>query len=67
MLPGRLYRVRDAAALLALQPSTIRKLIATRSITVVRPTSRAVRIPEWELARIQREGLCPRQEAEEGQ
>jgi excisionase family DNA binding protein len=60
MLPDRLYRIRDAADLLALRPSTIYRLIATNAIEVVRPTSRAVRISEQELVRIQRSGLRPR-------
>jgi excisionase family DNA binding protein len=59
---AKLYRVEDAASLLGLQPSTLRKMIFERRITVVRPTARAVRIPETELARIQREGLSPRRE-----
>ena len=60
MLPDRLYRIRDAANLLALRPSTIYRLIAIHAIEVVRPTSRAVRISEQELLRIQRSGLRPR-------
>jgi excisionase family DNA binding protein len=58
----KLYRVEEAADLLGLQPSTIRKLISLRRITVCRPTTRAVRISEAELARIQKEGTSPRRE-----
>ena len=58
----KLYRVDDAAEILGLQPSTIRKLISRRLIAVCRPTARAVRISEVELARIQREGTAPRRE-----
>lgn len=58
----RLYRIEEAAELLGLQPSTIRKLIFQRRITVCRPTRRAVRVPEQELSRIQRDGLSPRRE-----
>lgn len=58
----RLFRVEEAAQLLGLKASTIRKLVHQRRITVCRPTARAVRIPETELARIQREGLSPRRE-----
>jgi excisionase family DNA binding protein len=59
----RLYRVEDAAAILALKPSTIRKQITRRAITVVRPTGkRAVRIAASELARLQRDGECRRLE-----
>ena len=68
MLPDRLradrlYRIPDAADLLALRPSTVYRLIATNAIAVVRPTSRAVRIPGQEILRIQREGLRPQGEA----
>ena len=61
MPPIQLYRVNTAAAILALRPSTVRKLISRRSIAVVRPTPGAVRISESEIIRIQREGLSPRQ------
>ncbi|MEO8048504.1 MAG: hypothetical protein ABI684_14570 [Nitrospirota bacterium] len=60
MLPDRLYRIRDAADLLALRPSTLYHLIATNAIEVVRPSSRAVRISEQELIRIQQDGVRPR-------
>jgi excisionase family DNA binding protein len=56
----QLYRVEEAAALLALRPSTIRKLILERRITVCRPTRRAVRIPQSEIDRILRDGMTPR-------
>lgn len=56
----KLYRVEEAAELLGLKPSTVRKAIFRRQITVCRPLGRAVRIPESEIVRIQREGLCPR-------
>ena len=61
MPPIQLYLVNAAAAILALRPSTVRKLISRRSIAVVRPTPGAVRISESEIIRIQREGLFPRQ------
>lgn len=57
----KLYRVREAAAILAVSVATLRKYILRRTITVVR-VGRAVRIPETELARIQRDGLSPRRE-----
>ncbi len=63
MLPDRLYRIKHAADLLALQPSTLYHLISIKAITVVRPTARSVRISEQEILRIQREGLCLRGEA----
>jgi hypothetical protein len=45
-MPPQLFRVADAAALLALQPSTVR----------------SVRISESEILRIQRDGTSPRRE-----
>lgn len=62
MAVSKLYRVEEAADLLGLKPSTVRKLILQRRITVCRPATRAVRIPESEIARIQRDGLSPRRE-----
>jgi excisionase family DNA binding protein len=56
-----LYRIPAAAGLLAVQPSTIRKLILQRRIAVIR-IGRSVRIAETEIERIQREGLQPRRE-----
>jgi excisionase family DNA binding protein len=55
-----LYRIPDAAAILAIKPSTLRKLIAAGEITAVRPTRRTVRVTESELRRILRDGLRPR-------
>lgn len=60
--PQRLYRIREAAEILGLRPVTVYKLISTKAIAVIRPTRRAVRIPEQELLRIQRDGLVPRRE-----
>ncbi len=65
MALSKLLRIPEAAELLGLQPSTIRKMVLQRAITVVRPTRRSVRIPEEEVVRIQREGRSPRRE--EGQ
>jgi excisionase family DNA binding protein len=48
------YRVAEAARLLALQPDTIRKLIAQGHIAVCRPSPRSVRVPETEIARLLR-------------
>ncbi len=60
MPPVKLYRPGEVADLLGLQLSTIYHLISVRSISVVRPTRRAVRIPESEILRIQQEGLSLR-------
>jgi excisionase family DNA binding protein len=56
----KLLRVEEAAELLALRPSTIRKLILQRRIAFCRPTQRAVRIPQAEIDRILRDGMTPR-------
>jgi len=49
----KLYRVEEAAEVLALQPSTIRRMILEGKLRVVRPSqARAVRITEDELARL---------------
>jgi excisionase family DNA binding protein len=58
-----LYRIPDAAAILAIKPSTLRKLIAAGEITCVRPSRRTVRVSEDELRRILRDGLRPRRGA----
>lgn len=58
----KLYRVREAADILAVSVATLRKYILRRTIAVVR-VGRAVRVPESELLRLQREGLTPRREA----
>jgi len=55
----RLLTVGEAASRLALKPSTIRRWILERKIDVVRPNSRAVRIPEETLMRIVKKGFRP--------
>lgn len=55
----RLLRVEEAAALLGLKPSTIRKMIWRREIPVVRPTKRAVRIRSEDVEAIIRLGYQP--------
>lgn len=57
-----LYRVAEAAAILAVRPTTLRKWIFERRIAVHRPGGHAVRIAESEIVRIQREGFTPRRE-----
>jgi excisionase family DNA binding protein len=49
----KLLRVDEAAHILGLRPSTIRKLIYQRQLHVVRPTKRAVRLREDDI-----EALC---------
>ena len=56
---SRLLRVSEVAVLLGLRPSTIRKMILQRKIDVIRPTSRAVRIPESAVEAIVKKGYRP--------
>jgi len=55
----RLLDVAQAAEALGLKASTIRRWILERRIDVVRPNSRAVRIPEEAIHRIVKEGFRP--------
>jgi excisionase family DNA binding protein len=55
----RLLRIEEAAHLLGLQPSTIRKLIYLRQIPAIRPTKRAVRIREEDVQALMRVGYRP--------
>lgn len=55
----RLLTVLEAADRLALRPATIRRMILERRIDTVRPSVRAVRIPEAAVARILRQGFRP--------
>lgn len=56
---GRLYRVQEAAELLSVKPTTIRKWILLRRIGVVHVSSRAVRVPSSEIDRIISGGFVP--------
>lgn len=53
----RLLRVDEVAERLGLKPATVRKMIWRREVPVVRPTKRAVRIREEDVAAIIRLGL----------
>ena len=55
--PAKLYRVRAVASFLELKPATVYRLIADRMIIAVRTGYRSIRVPGWEVARIQKEGL----------
>jgi excisionase family DNA binding protein len=59
MNADRLLKVDEAAERLGLQPSTIRKMVLQRKIDFVRPTPRAVRIPETTINEILRRGFRP--------
>jgi len=49
---SRLLTVAEVAERLSLKPATIRKMILQRRIDVIRPSIRAVRIPESAVRRI---------------
>lgn len=55
----RLLRVEEVASRLNLKPSTIRRMILERKIDVIRPSMRAVRIPESWVERVLAEGFQP--------
>jgi predicted site-specific integrase-resolvase len=59
MAPTKFYRPSAFAAILDIKPATVRRRIADGSIAAVRLSSRAIRIPESEVLRIQREGFAP--------
>lgn len=58
----KLFRLRDAADLLSLKESTLRKWALLKKIRTVRVGSVAVRIPESELARLIAQGEVPARE-----
>ena len=62
ILPNKLYRVKPTATFLEIKPATVYRLIADRMIMSVRTSYKSIRVPGWEILRIQREGLCPRDE-----
>ena len=64
--PAKLYRIPAVADFLALRPATIYRLIADRMILAVRTGYRSIRVPGWEILRIQREGLRLEGEAAPG-
>ncbi len=53
----RLLTVRETAARLRLNPSTIRQMVLERKIDAIRPAGRAVRIPESVVKRIVEGGV----------
>ena len=59
MVSTKLITIREAANRLGLKESTIRKYILKRQIAYVKPSVRAVRIPNEELERILAAGLRP--------
>lgn len=55
----RLLTVQETADRLSLKPSTVRRMILERRIDTVRPSVRAVRIPETAVAHILKRGFRP--------
>lgn len=56
---SRLLTIPEVAVRLGLKPSTIRKMVLERRIDVIRPSVRAVRIPESAVMRILERGFRP--------
>ena len=59
MKEERLLSVQEVAELLSLKEATIRRMIFQRRIDTVRPSVRAVRIPESAVRRILERGFRP--------
>lgn len=55
----RLLTVRQVAEQLCLKESTIRRMVLERRIDIVKPSRRAVRIPEAAVRRILERGYRP--------
>ena len=56
----KLLTAQEVADRLTLKASTIRRMILERRIATVRPSVRAVRVPESEVRRIIEAGYTPR-------
>jgi excisionase family DNA binding protein len=59
MIEERLLTVEETAQRLGLKPATIRRMIFQRRIDTVRPSVRAVRVPESAVWRILEQGFRP--------
>ena len=55
----RLLNITEAALRLGLKPSTVRRMVLERRIDTMRPSVRAVRIPESAIIRILTRGFRP--------
>jgi|CXWL01.1.fsa_nt_gi excisionase family DNA binding protein len=64
MLEDRLLTVEEAAQRLRLKPATIRRMIFQRRIDTVRPSVRAVRVPQSAIEKILAAGFRPAVEVE---
>jgi excisionase family DNA binding protein len=59
MITGKLLTVAEAAGRMGLKESTVRRMILERRIETVRPSTRAVRIPESAVTMIIERGYRP--------
>ena len=59
MLEERMLTVEETALRLGLKPATIRRMIFQRRIDTVRPSVRAVRVPESAIRKILEQGYRP--------
>ncbi len=59
MREDQLLTVDEAAQRLCLKPATIRRMILQRRIDTVRPSARAVRVPESTSKKILEQGFRP--------
>lgn len=59
MLEERMLTVEETALRLGLKPATIRRMIFQRRIDTVRPSVRAVRVPESAIKKILEQGYRP--------
>jgi excisionase family DNA binding protein len=67
MVTGKLLTVAEAANQMGLKESTVRRMILERRIDTVRPSVRAVRIPESAVLSIVKRGYSPAVSLTEGQ
>ena len=58
-MTSKLLTVDEVAERLALKPSTVRRMIVERRIDTIRPSIRAVRIPESSVEMILEKGFRP--------
>ena len=59
MIADKLLTVAEVAARLGLKEATVRRMILQRRIDTVRPSIRAVRVPESAIKRILERGYRP--------
>lgn len=59
MVIGRLLTVAEVSVRLGLKEATVRRMILERRIDTVRPSARAVRVPESSVSKILERGFRP--------